>query len=484
MILLWEGGIPMNIEKVLDFIQREIPSQAEEISFAINLLSSTIENTRCTIDGDIGNLSSKREFEKASEYIEISKELAEIMDIINQYIKEYILNVDELQNSMIEDDEEEYDLDTEETEKVDYEKYRVNEGVAYDLYTNFTHKKPAAFSLDGVKYPARQWKLVFTRTCEILFSRDELLFNSFVTDLGMQGKRRAYFSTSPDEMLKPKKIIGTNIYVETNLSANAIRIIIIDMLEKYRIPKNKYLIYLSKDLTPLHIEYNNSDNKINLTNNEITDNIQSKETEIANKEGTKLVVQKFDVANNNDDFRFIKAPYVCNTDPLINHLTEKIGTPSHFEYLKMSEGDVRRHKARCIAYDHKTGKCKNTKSPYFTMNCGGASRCKFYHEYANKIENNEFDISKPSQDETIEILSNEILKKKKCPYCNMVMTSGKIRIHYNEGKEIKTYYLNIYNCKSCGKKYIYEDLFNSFSNNKEISNLSYKFRKDDKYIII
>ncbi|WP_143249357.1 hypothetical protein [Anaerostipes sp. 494a] len=47
---------------------------------------------------------------------------------------------------------------------------------------------------------------------------------------------------------------GTKIFVETNLSANSIRDLIVRMLDKYRIPHATYQIYLSKDLNPLHIE--------------------------------------------------------------------------------------------------------------------------------------------------------------------------------------------------------------------------------------
>lgn len=244
----------MNIEKILEFVNREVPAHAEELWSAIDLLANTVENARCAVDGTVGKLSSAREYNKASEYIQMSQELAEVLDFIKEYNKKYALIEDEVNNMPTEDEEDE-ELESD-SEKINYENYRVDEEVAYNLYTDFTHKKPAAFSLEGIKYPARKWQYVFMQTCEILVKKDAAIFNTFVNDATMQGRTRAYFSIVRDEIRKPKKVVGTNVFVETNLSANNVRNIIVNMLEKYNIPKNQYQIYLSKDLTPLHTSDN------------------------------------------------------------------------------------------------------------------------------------------------------------------------------------------------------------------------------------
>ena len=64
----------------------------------------------------------------------------------------------------------------------------------------------------------------------------------------MQGKTRIYFSENEKLMSNPEQIKETNIFVETNLSANGIRDLIVKMLDQYRIPHAAYKIYLSKDL--------------------------------------------------------------------------------------------------------------------------------------------------------------------------------------------------------------------------------------------
>ena len=61
-----------------------------------------------------------------------------------------------------------------------------------------------------------------------------------------------YFSKNSVDLREPRQIDSSNIYVETNMSANHIRNIIIKMLESFEIPRSTYQIYLCKDYTELH----------------------------------------------------------------------------------------------------------------------------------------------------------------------------------------------------------------------------------------
>lgn len=249
----------MNIEmdEIFEFMQNEMPEHTEEVWSVVDLFSDTLVNTKSAIDGKVQQLLSHNEFDKVNQYVIMSKKIVSLVKDINDYIKKYALVADDELSETTEDDEEIDNFD--DTGKVNYEEYRVDENVAYSLYTNFTHKKPAAFSVDGKKYEARQWKVIFTKTCELLNDKDPDRFAEFINDSELQGKKRLYFSLESEGMLKPKKINGSNVFVETNLSANNIRTILANMLERYHIPRSSYQIYLSKDLTPLH--KGNRDNK-------------------------------------------------------------------------------------------------------------------------------------------------------------------------------------------------------------------------------
>lgn len=249
----------MNIEAILKFVCEETPGHAKELWSAIELVFNTIENTKLAIDGSIGKLLSNREYKKAEEYMHMSKDIAELIDVVNEYTKKYALQEDST-DDVIEDDEDDVSSSLI-TDKVNYEKYRVDENIAYNIYTDFTYTKPAAFTFNGKKYYVRKWQYLFVNTCELLVDLDSDKFASFINDETMQGRTRLYFSLDEKSIRKPKKIKNTNVYVETNLSANNIRNIIVNMLEKYGISKSQFQIYLSKDLSPLHSENNNGTKK-------------------------------------------------------------------------------------------------------------------------------------------------------------------------------------------------------------------------------
>lgn len=69
----------------------------------------------------------------------------------------------------------------------------------------------------------------------------------------MNGKKVVYFSrVNLPNMRAAREIKLANIYVETNLSANGIRNLLIKILNKYNIKLSDYKIYLKADYSELH----------------------------------------------------------------------------------------------------------------------------------------------------------------------------------------------------------------------------------------
>lgn len=476
----------MNIESVLKFINEETPSHAKELWSAIDLLSGTLENTKCAIDGTIGKLASNRDFNKAKEYMEMSQQLAFVMDELNKYIKKYGLEED-IKGEVIEDEEDNEDDNQNSTNKINYEKYRVDENVAYNIYTDFTYKKPAAFAINGKKYYARKWQDLFIKTCEILVGLNSEKFRAFTNDDMIQGRTRKYFSFDGKDIKKPKKIKGTNVFVETNLSANNIRNIIVNMLERYNIPKSQYQIYLSKDLSALHIDDNSSTRKSEKVDDTDEDYHIQKDDVLdiheENKSNNNSVYQ-----NNPIDFRFSKDTSVQQTMPEYNNLNQRMGTPSHIEYLKMADGDKRRHRTRCVEYDKKKEVCMCVKSPYFTIRCGGASHCKYYLEHneeeiikhniigtiQNNISSNPACINTSSKNK-IYIIPIQVQKQRQCTKCQGKMKQEMISAEYNHDGQIIINQLPIFKCQLCGRKHLLDTLYTSYTNNKDITDINFEF---------
>ena len=252
----------MSIESIVEFIQNETPENEELLITAYKSLNCLLDIEQDCIDRRIPELVSERDYDRVNKYVKMSRIVSEMSLFINEWANKCRLNKDEAIAEFANKDieitnelpEDEIETIFSAEKRINYENYRVDENIAYDLMTDFRYMKPAAFSLDGVRYPARLWKLVLLKTCELLWEKSHSIFEDFVNDKFMQGKTRTYFSKDNNIMAKPELVKGTGIFVETNLSANSIRDVIIKMLDKYRIPHAAYQIYLSKDLNPLHTE--------------------------------------------------------------------------------------------------------------------------------------------------------------------------------------------------------------------------------------
>lgn len=59
-------------------------------------------------------------------------------------------------------------------------------------------------------------------------------------------------------------------------------------------------------------------------------------------------------------------------------LSQDIGTPSHFDYLR--KNDDRRHKSKCVYYDKIDKKCHCIKCICYLLKCVGSSHCTEYRE--------------------------------------------------------------------------------------------------------
>lgn len=112
------------------------------------------------------------------------------------------------------------------------------------LTESFTNKKPGAFSICGRNYKCEDWKDVFESACNYLYLENPDLFKSFLSDEEMQGKKIKHFGTESDNLRSARKVKGTDLYIMTNMSANAICQEIIKMLGKYGIPLENVKVYL------------------------------------------------------------------------------------------------------------------------------------------------------------------------------------------------------------------------------------------------
>ena len=455
------------MKELIDFLQREFSDDAKEIQTDLQHICDCLNKVHSEVDKRLPTI--KGDYAKIGEYYTMGQELKQIKEKIKEICdlfpeSESAGAIDIPEESLIDKDEE--DEISAKGGRVNYANYRVDDTVPHFLSEDFTHKRPVAFEFDGTQYSVKDWKQFLLMICEIMYNKNHAQFESIVMEKDMQGKTRAYFSNNKEvytTMYDGRKISNSNIYIETTHSANTICDIVSILFRKYRIPYAALQIYLKADYTPLHQAETESK----------PDNNRSVTTKIDSKSSTK---------SNPDDYRFIKDSYVQQSDPAMNGLSQRMGTPSHLEYLHMKENDTKRHKSRCIEYDNKKDICMCTDSANYLLKCGGSSHCKYYREEQEETEQDKEDIDQLEQ-QPIVVKKKQIIKilpkdkVKKCPICQEPTKQNAISVFYYYDNKRKNNSLAGYYCEKCKTTYISDVLYKMYTANKTEKNIDVIFVK-------
>ena len=187
---------------------------------------------------------------------EIDNNLYELKDIndneddsLNEEsnIEDIITNIEDAQESSA------IKADNNEKELNKYEQCAVNSNEAHSLNEEFTNKRPCGFSLLDKSVEVKEWKSMLIETCNILAEIDPQIILDCCNDPNMNGRKAIYFARYQVPTMKaPRKLDNLDLYLETNLSANGIRNLIIKMLDRYGITMDEFKIYLRTDYIRLH----------------------------------------------------------------------------------------------------------------------------------------------------------------------------------------------------------------------------------------
>lgn len=96
-----------------------------------------------------------------------------------------------------------------------------------------------AFNFKGTRYAVRFWKDILIEICNVMSIMHR---NNFERVLTLQGRKRPYFTKNANELRLPEKIKNTDIFAETNLSANGIVKMGLDVLSLFGYRKENFTI--------------------------------------------------------------------------------------------------------------------------------------------------------------------------------------------------------------------------------------------------
>jgi hypothetical protein len=223
------------MQELLGFFKKEFISDVTNIRESLGFVNDSLNETCNNLKEAIGVCVDNRDFEKIGKIAECIKEIDKIQDKLEAYCS--LLDPET-------DVEKLYGWQNKKDEEVPEREIVTDSSKQYSLETNFTFTKPTAFIFEGVKIFVNDWRGLLLKSCGMLYERDKGVFESFIDNENMQGRKAVYFSRNPEVVRSPFLVNGSDIYVTTNMSANAISNLILSMLEKYRINSSNFKVCL------------------------------------------------------------------------------------------------------------------------------------------------------------------------------------------------------------------------------------------------
>ncbi len=240
----------MDYERVLAGLKEIAPAHCKDLLDALEFVAQEFENSRAIIDRECQRATMQNRYQDARKLLAISEELhveQETMYSLIQRFRDVAAEPMEVDSSQVASEDTAV-----EREYVDYDAYRVDETVAYDLQsTELTFTRPAAISFKGAKRNAETWKQALLISCTFLKKENPTLFHNLIDREPAPG-RRPYFTKNKASLRSPGKIPGTTVYVETNRSAENVKQLMLKLLELFGVPQTAIKIYLARDYTSLH----------------------------------------------------------------------------------------------------------------------------------------------------------------------------------------------------------------------------------------
>ena len=234
-----------------EILKRETPTCVDEINLALQSCIDVIENARVLLSDKTKKYMDLEKSQRAIELIKAREELLGIKNYIEcvkcgdtstaRAIEKTPINID----VPIEDDTEQ--------DEIDDEKYLVDQTIPYKLNEDFMNTKPCAFELKGVKYEVRNFKELLVKLCEILYRKDQRLFEKIAREhrikCGEHGKVMICFRQDKAASELPKNkcafILSSDILIYTGVNNPTKVYAIKELLSIYRI--TSFFVFLRWD---------------------------------------------------------------------------------------------------------------------------------------------------------------------------------------------------------------------------------------------
>lgn len=248
----------MDLPQLADLLKDYSPAHFSDICASLKSLANELDNTKAALSSSLIAAQNRDDFSKAREILDMQEELSRRITDINSLLENYASPSDDNTG----DDDPDNNSSASSAEPVDYEQYSMDDTVAYEITdTPVTFKRPAAFSFRGKRYAVTKWKTMYVQICGLLYKENPRILHSMINEEKRPGQRRIKMSLNRADLHSPARIEGSNIWVETNRSADDIRSFILTLLKRYQIPSDAVKVYFRRDYAALHADNEETDDQ-------------------------------------------------------------------------------------------------------------------------------------------------------------------------------------------------------------------------------
>ncbi len=243
----------MEIQRLAELLKQYAPAHFNEVCMTLDSLSNELEYAKMAMSRDLMNAQNHDDYVKAREILDAQEALSQESSNIQELLhKAGFRNDEQIIEAMVEAETD----SGESIERPDYNLYNMDDTVAYDIEdTEVTFKRPAAFSYKGKRYAVVTWKNLLSKLCDELFKVSPETMRSILSEERQPGKYRVKMSTNKSDLRVPVRITGSDIWIETNMSASDTRKTIIVLLNRYGIPTESVKVFFRRDLAALHVPH-------------------------------------------------------------------------------------------------------------------------------------------------------------------------------------------------------------------------------------
>lgn len=239
------SGMLSKYKDLMKYISETDDSCGRDIVYSLELVRTSLDKTLKRVKKEISSATEKDSFEdigQIAQYCQQIKEIDEMLKVILGYMDAGVV-------------QENKDVSKPCSEgfstKVNYEDYDVNKNEPHRLDEDFTNKKPYAIVINGYKIVVDSWKDALVMVCKYLYNVDREKIKMLAGKNKLRGREVSLFSKEKVGG-RNVRLSGTDLYVWTKFSAKQITEYIIKLLEEYGISLDNVIVYLRRDLSPLH----------------------------------------------------------------------------------------------------------------------------------------------------------------------------------------------------------------------------------------